>query len=60
MGPEETGRRGMTVDDIWRDHRPWGRHNVPMMAGLSVAVVATFALVMLALSVKISTRTAVQ
>jgi hypothetical protein len=48
MGPEETGRRGMTVDDI------------PMMAGLSVAVVATFALVMLALSVKISTRTAVQ
>lgn len=41
-------------------HDIWGMHNVAMMAGLSLAVVASFAVVMLALSVKISTRTAVQ
>jgi len=46
--------RGQGLHDIW------GMHNVAMMAGLSLAVVAAFALVMLALSVKISTRTAVQ
>jgi ABC-2 type transport system permease protein len=46
--------RGQGLHDIW------GMHNVAMMAGLSLAVVAAFALVMLALSVKIFARTAVQ
>jgi len=41
-------------------HDIWGMHNVAVMAGLSLAVVASFAVVMLALSVKISTRSAVQ
>jgi ABC-2 type transport system permease protein len=47
-------RRGQGLHDIW------GLHNVTVMAGLSLAVVAAFALVMLALAVKIFTRTAVQ
>ena|SRR5581483_1363282 len=46
--------RGQGLHDIW------GMHNVAVMAGLSLAVVASFAVVMLALSVKISTRSAVQ
>jgi ABC-2 type transport system permease protein len=41
-------------------HDIWGMHNTMMMAGLSFAVVASFALVMFALSVRIFTRTAVQ
>jgi ABC-2 type transport system permease protein len=46
--------RGQGLHDIW------GMHNVTAMAALSFAVVAAFALVMLAVSVKVFTRTAVQ
>jgi ABC-2 type transport system permease protein len=46
--------RGQGLHDIW------GMHNVTAMAALSFAVVAAFALAMLALSVKVFTRTAVQ
>ena len=47
-------RRGQGLSDIW------GMHNAAVMATLSLAVVAVFAFAMLALSVRIFTRTAVQ
>jgi ABC-2 type transport system permease protein len=46
--------RGQGLHDIW------GMQNSTVMAALSFAVVALFALVMLALSVKVFTRTAVK
>jgi ABC-type polysaccharide/polyol phosphate export permease len=47
-------RRGTGLHDIW------GMHNVTVMAALSFAVVSAFALGILALSVKVFTRTAVK
>jgi hypothetical protein len=46
--------RGAGLHDIW------GMHNTTRMAGLSLAVVAGFALVMLVLSIKVFTRNAVE
>ena len=46
--------RGQGLHDIW------GMSNVTMMAGLSFAVVAAFAVGMLVISVKVFTRTAVR
>ena len=46
--------RGQGLHDIW------GMQNTTVMAVLSLAVVAAFAVVMLALSVRIFTRTAVK
>jgi ABC-2 type transport system permease protein len=41
-------------------HDIWGMHNTTVMASLSLAVIAGFALVMLVLSIKVFTRTAVE
>jgi ABC-2 type transport system permease protein len=46
-------RRGTSLHDIW------GMHNVTLMAALSLGVVIAFAALMLTLSVRIFTRTAV-
>jgi ABC-type multidrug transport system permease subunit len=46
--------RGTGLHDIW------GMHNVTAMAFLSLAVVVSFALVMVALSIRVFTKTAVQ
>jgi hypothetical protein len=47
-------RRGSGLPDIW------GMHGTTVMASLSLGVVTAFALGMLAISVKVFTRTAVQ
>jgi ABC-2 type transport system permease protein len=47
-------RRGTGLHDLW------GLHNTTVMAGLSFVVVAAFASAMLAISVRVFTRTAVQ
>jgi ABC-type polysaccharide/polyol phosphate export permease len=46
--------RGTGLHDIW------GMHNTTAMAALSLVVVATFALVMLAISVRVFTRSAIR